>query len=69
MSSSIALANRNIFSSHFQISESELNLAFGFLGMIKEYRWKRVALLVEDENMFTEVIEVIIVRDFEDQFP
>jgi hypothetical protein len=43
------------FPSYFQLLSTEETLAFAFYGVIKEYEWRRVALLVQNENLFTVV--------------
>ena len=49
------LNDRVRFPRYFQLSSSELRMAMGFYGIIKEYGWRRVALIVQDENDFTMV--------------
>ena len=55
MSSSIELRDRVRFPSYFQLLSTEERIAFGFYGVIREYNWRRVALIVQDENLFTVV--------------
>ena len=49
------MSNRVRFPSYFQLISTEERSAFGFYGVIREYNWKRVALIVQNENLFTVV--------------
>ena len=55
VSSSTALRDRVRFPSYFQLLSTEETLAFAYYGVIKEFRWRRVALIVQNENLFTVV--------------
>ena len=55
VSSSTELRNRVKFPSYFQLLSAEETLAFAYYGVIKEYEWTRVALIVQNENLFTGV--------------
>lgn len=55
MSSSAALANRVKYPSYFQLLAQDADLADGFLAIIKQFKWKRVALIVQEENLLTVV--------------
>lgn len=55
LSSSTSLANRALFSHHFQVSASEILLASGFYGIIRAFGWGRIAIITQDENLFTVV--------------
>ena len=55
VSSSAELENQLKFPRYFQISASERNLVDGFYGIIREYNWTRVAIITQDENLFTTV--------------
>ena len=54
-SSSAALSDRTRYKRHFQLLNSHDTLAYAYFGVIKEYGWKHVELIVQDENLFTEV--------------
>ena len=57
VSSSAALGNRIRFPSYFQLLAPDAELANGFLAIIKHFGWRRVALIVQDENLMTVVRE------------
>ena len=48
-SSSNELSDPVRFPYYFQLLSSEVNLAYVFYSIIKEYDWKRVALIVQNE--------------------
>ena len=52
-SSSPELSNRVLFPNYFQLLVSDQNLAYGFYSIIQRYKWRRVSILVQDENLFT----------------
>ena len=54
-SSSTELANRQRFRYYFQMLATEAELAIGFFGVIKQFGWKKVAFIEQDENLFTVV--------------
>ena len=51
-SSSNELSNRVRFPYYFQLLPSEVNLARVFYSIIKEYGWRRVALIVQNEYRY-----------------
>jgi hypothetical protein len=58
-------------SSYFQLLPSEVNLARVFYSIIKEYGWRRVALIVQNEPRFKAVgcksrkdVMVILIKIF-----
>ena len=55
ISSSAELADRQRFRYYFQMLATEADLAIGFLGIIKQFGWKKVAFIEQDENLFTVV--------------
>ncbi len=55
LSSATNLDNQDEFPHHIQISASERNLVYGFFGIIQEFKWNRVTIIIQDENLFTEV--------------
>ena len=54
-SSSPALSNRDQYKTYFQMLASETFFAYGYLGITQHFGWKRVAIIVEDATVFTEV--------------
>ena len=55
VSSSPALENRSRFKRYFQLLSSEATLALAYYAIIKEYEWRRVSFIVQDESVFTVV--------------
>ena len=55
VASSAAFRNRNLFPRYFQLLTTEASLATAYLATIKHYGWERVALIVQDERIFTVV--------------
>lgn len=55
ISSSPELSNRNRFRYHFALLSSDVNLAYGFYGIIRRFQWRRVSIIVQDESLFTVV--------------
>ena len=43
------------FKSYFQLLPTQADIAPAFFGVIQQYGWKRVALIVQNENLFTVV--------------
>ena len=43
---------------YFQLLVSEAEIAQGFFGIIKEFGWKRVGIITQNENLFTVVRKV-----------
>ena len=54
-SSSDELSDRVRFPYYFQLLPSEVNLARVFYSIIKEYGWRRVALIVQNEYRYRAV--------------
>ena len=54
-SSSDELSDRVRFPYYFQLLPSEVNLARVFYSIIKEYGWRRVALIVQNEYRYKAV--------------
>ena len=54
-SASHALANRQRFRYYFQMLKTEADLAEGFFSIIMQFRWRKVAFIEQNENLFTEV--------------
>ena len=51
-SSSINLSNRNRFRYYFQVLATEADLAIGFYSIILKFKWRRVAILLQEEGVF-----------------
>ena len=51
-SSSSELTDRTRFLYHFGVLATEANLAFGFYSIIRHYDWRRVVILLQEENLF-----------------
>lgn len=54
-SSSNELTDRSRFPRHFQFSTSGISLAYGFFGVIQKFKWRKVTIITQDENLFTVV--------------
>ena len=54
-SSSTELADRQQFRYYFQMLATEADLAGGFFGVIKQFGWRKVAFIEQNENLFTVV--------------
>ena len=54
-SSSDELSDRVRFPYYFQLLPSEVNLARVFYSIIEEYGWRRVALIVQNEQRYRAV--------------
>ena len=55
IASSPAFRNRVLFPRYFQLLPTDASQADAFYAIIKHYNWRRVALIVQDENLFTVV--------------
>ena len=55
VSSSSVLAEHEQFQSHFQFLATEANIVPAFYAIIKEFGWKYVAIIQQNENLFTKV--------------
>ena len=58
LSASAALNDRTRYKRYFQLLPSYDTLAHIYFGVIKEYGWKHVELIVQDENLFTVVNQI-----------
>ena len=38
-----------------------VDIAYGYIGVFRYYSWMRVTLIVQEENTFTEVSDIIVV--------
>ena len=52
---STALVDRVRFHYYFQLLPTPASIAPAFLGVIRQYGWRRVGLIVQNENLFTVV--------------
>ena len=43
---------------------TESDLAIGFFGVIKQFRWRKVAIIEQNENLFTVVSYLLVKTDF-----
>ena len=59
-SSSPELSDREKFRYYFQMLATEADLAIGFFGVIKQFRWRRVAIIEQNENLFTVVSYLLV---------
>ena len=55
VSSSHELSNRVKFPLYFQVLASEAIIAGGFYGIVREFGWRKVAIITQNENLFTVV--------------
>ena len=37
---------------YFQVLSTEDRLAYGYYGLIREFGWRKIGLIVQDENVF-----------------
>ena len=58
VSSSPFLANRNQFQTYFQLLASESNLAYGYYGLVRKFKWRKIAIIGQNENVFTKVANI-----------
>ncbi|CAI8012114.1 Gamma-aminobutyric acid type B receptor subunit 1 [Geodia barretti] len=59
VSSSSELKNRNRFRYYFQLLAAESQIAQGFFKIITHYGWKRISLIIQNENLFTVTMDVL----------
>ena len=55
VTSSTELVNRVRFRYYFQMLPTDAELAPTYFSVIRQYRWRRVGLIVQNENLFTVV--------------
>ena len=55
VTSSTELVNRVRFRYYFQMLPTDAELAPAYFGVIRQYGWRRVGLIVQNENLFTVV--------------
>ena len=58
-SSSNELINRARFRRYFQLLSDESNQANTLFAIIQEFNWQYIAFIVQDENLFTTVRELL----------
>ena len=51
------LSNRERFPNYFQLLPSNLEFADTYFGVIREFNWRHVVILLQNENLFTLVTE------------
>ena len=54
------LSDREKFRYYFQMLATESDLAIGFFGVIKQFRWRKVAIIEQNENLFTVVSYLLV---------
>ena len=54
-STSPVLSDRSRFRRYFQLQPSMVDIANGYIGVFRLYGWRHVTLIVQEENLFTEV--------------
>ena len=59
LASSTALVDRVRFRYYFQLLPTAPSIAPAFFGVIQQYGWRRVGLIVQNENLFTVVSYVV----------
>jgi ABC-type branched-subunit amino acid transport system substrate-binding protein len=59
VSSSPELKNRQRYRYYFQTLATEVLIAQGFYGIIQHFGWKRVGIISQDENLFTQSVDVL----------
>lgn len=57
------LSNRDNFPNYFQFLPSTVDFAPAYLSIIKEFKWRHVVILLQDENLYTMVITTLITVD------
>lgn len=55
MSTSSELRDRVQFPRYFQLLPTDEPMANAYFAVIKQFKWRRVSLIVQDENLFTVV--------------
>ena len=60
VSSSSELSDRQRFRYYFQMLGTETDLAIGFFGIIKQFEWRKVAFIEQNENLFTVVSYLLV---------
>ena len=54
-STSPVLSDRSRFRRYFQLLPSMVDIANGYVGVFQLYGWRHITLIVQEENLFTEV--------------
>ena len=54
-SASPVLSDRRRFRKYFQLLPSMVDIAYAYVGVFEYYSWKKVTLIAQEENIFTEV--------------
>ena len=50
------------FRYYFQLLETEVLVAKGFLGIINYFKWKRIRIIAQDESVFIAVREFLLLK-------
>ena len=50
----------NIVENHFQLYPSERSHALALMAVVKEYGWRQLSILTQNENPFIQVSSIII---------
>ena len=58
VSSSPSLSDRVRYPRYFQLLSSAERIAFGYYAVIREFGWRRIAIIVQDEAVFRVVSQV-----------
>lgn len=53
VTASPVLSDRERFPSYFQFIPSMVEFASVYLGIIKEFKWRHVVIILQDENLYT----------------
>ena len=57
------LSNRDNFPNYFQFLPSTVDFAPAYLSIIKEFKWRHVVILLQDETLYTMVTHLSITVD------
>ena len=58
VSSSPSLSDRVHYPRYFQLLSSAERIVFGYYAVIREFEWRRIAIIVQDEALFRAVSQV-----------
>ena len=53
---------RTTVGNHFQLYPSERNLALALVAVVKEYGWRQLSILTQNEQPFIQVSEAIMAK-------
>ena len=63
MSSLTGLSYRERYPNFFQMLPSDNGIAQAIVTLMQKFGWRRIAILTEDESLFTEVRKTILYDD------